>query len=201
MVDPSDFETAISTADQPYILRNFPLDWKLFDLSFGQWCKEMDEHEQSKKIEIAAGTTKHCDIPYWERHRTNERLQFAEIPQKFEEATSNDKWYSYNYKNINKLPTRLRRSISFDTLGFADVEEVFFGFGSKGAPTPCHYDKYGVNIIVQVYGKKSWLLFPPDTPFKETSIPYDGNGVYCKENLYSPSRPDRNTFNRKSTDL
>lgn len=38
--------------------------------------------------------------------------------------------------------------------------------------------------------RKSWLLFPPETPLTTTRIPYEESSVYCLENFFSPTSLD-----------
>lgn len=38
--------------------------------------------------------------------------------------------------------------------------------------------------------RKSWLLFPPETPLTTTRIPYEESSVYCLDNFFSPSPSD-----------
>lgn len=187
MIDPADMKTAVSTANEPYILRQVNLGWKLFELSFDEWCQRMDEHLKSQPVQFTSGTIKHCDLPYWERFRTHEHLTFTGFANKAKENRSAEQWHSHSYRDIVSWPSDLTESISFDSLGFDDTEDVLFWLGSKGANTPCHYDTYGFNIVVQVYGKKSWLLFPPKTPLTSTRVPFEESSVYCKQNFYSPA--------------
>lgn len=187
MIDPVDMKIAVSTANEPYILTNVQLDWDIFQLSFDEWCKQMDENINSQPVQFSSGTMKHCDTPYWEKFRTHEHLTFSEFAKQTKEDTSNGRWYSHSYRDIISWPDSLKKSISFDQLGFEHTEDILFWLGSKGANTPCHYDTYGFNIVVQIYGQKSWLLFPPKTPLSPTRVPFEESSVYCKQNLYSPA--------------
>ena len=48
-------------------------------------------------------------------------------------------------------------------LGIRDktAEDATLWCGSRGAETPGHYDTYGYNVVVQLWGEKEWLLAPP----------------------------------------
>lgn len=181
-----DFRVLISTAKKPYVLRNVQLDWDIFRMSFEEWCKKMDENLNSKPVQFTCGTDKHIDSPYWERFRCREQLTFSEFLTKSKENQFNDRWYSHSYRDITSWPEDLHKSISFESLGFENANDILFWCGSKGANTACHYDTYGFNIVVQVFGRKSWLLFPPKTQLTATRIPYEESSVYCKQNFYSP---------------
>lgn len=187
MIVPTDMKIAISTAKEPYILRNFQLDWEIFQLNIDKWCEKMDEHVRSEPVQFTSGTMKHCDLPYWERFRTHEQLTFSEFAKKSNEDDFQEQWVSHSYRDIISWPKSLSKSISFAKLGFDNTEDILFWLGSKGANTPCHYDTYGFNVVVQVFGRKSWLLFPPKTPMTATRVPFEESSVYCKQNLYSPT--------------
>lgn len=187
MIDPVDMKIAISTVNVPHILHNFQLDWEIFKLDFDEWCQKMDEHIRSESVQFTSGSMKHCDTPYWEGFRTHEHLTFSEFAKQSKGNTLTDRWLSHSYRDIVSWPESLSKSISFAKLGFEDTEDILFWLGSKGANTPCHYDTYGFNIVVQVFGRKSWLLFPPKTPMTATRVPFEESSVYCKQNFYSPS--------------
>lgn len=185
-ISPEEVQKAISTTTEPIVLRNFPLDWHIFQITFEEWCEEMDKQTSSKPVEFTGGSAKHCDLPYWERFRTNDLFTFSQFLEN--SKCDNSRWFSHSYKDISSWPDTLKESISFEKLGFAKsiTEDILFWLGSTGANTPCHYDTYGFNIVVQVYGRKSWLLFSPTTKLTETRVPYEESSVYCKQNFYSP---------------
>lgn len=183
-LSPLDFNVLISTIDKPHILRNVPLNWNIFQMSLAEWCEQMDH--SSSSVTFTSGTTEHSDLPYWERFRDREQLSFKEFHQRTNANHTTDRWYSHSYRDISSWPEHLRKSITFDALGFDRADDILFWLGSKGANTPCHYDTYGFNIVVQVFGRKSWLVFPPESGFTATRVPYEESSVYCKQNFYSP---------------
>lgn len=187
MIDAIDMKTAVSTVNEPYILQYFNLDWKIFEMNFDEWCQRMDEHLKSQPVQFTSGTIKHCDLPYWESFRTHAHLTFSEFAKKSKENHFAEQWFSHSYRDIISWPNDLSESISFARLGFDNAEDILFWLGSKGANTPCHYDTYGFNIVVQIYGKKSWLLFPPKASLTSTRVPFEESSVYCKQNFYSPA--------------
>lgn len=67
-------------------------------------------------------------------------------------------------------------------------QESTLWIGSLGAHTPCHLDTYGCNLVLQVQGRKTWHLFPPeDTPLLyPTRIPYEESSVFSKINVVNP---------------
>lgn len=40
--------------------------------------------------------------------------------------------------------------------------------------------------MAQVFGRKSWILFPPTCNIKSTRSPYEESSIYTKENFFSP---------------
>lgn len=181
---PKDLKALIQTIDKPYILSNVPLEWDIFKMTLAEWGEQMNRH--LGPVTFSSGTTKHSDAPYWERLRDREELTIAEFLERTSQNKSTDRWYSHSYRDISSWPEHLRKSISFEALGFDNTEDILFWLGSKGANTPCHYDTYGFNIVVQVYGRKTWLVFPPESGFTATRVPYEESSVYCKQNFYSP---------------
>lgn len=52
---------------------------------------------------------------------------------------------------------------------------------SQKAHSPLHYDTYGKNIVVQLVGRKRWLLWPAGSPsLAPLRIPYEESSVYSE---------------------
>ncbi|KAH8382685.1 hypothetical protein KR009_004824 [Drosophila setifemur] len=174
----------------PLILNNFPLEWECFNGTLHDWCERFDQEcSDPPAFELMELTD--CNTPQWERKRT--RASNLRGMQQFlreygvldEEHTH---WAAFQYKRAHELPLASRRGIDFSGFGFPEHDNDFsLWLGSEQANTPCHYDTFGVNIVVQVHGYKSWLLFPPETPLQSTRIPYEESSVYCLENFYAPA--------------
>lgn len=62
--------------------------------------------------------------------------------------------------------------------------------GSKGAHTPLHYDSYGRNVIVQLYGTKSWSLWNPSelnmSILSPSRVPYEESSIYADVTKFDP---------------
>lgn len=60
-----------------------------------------------------------------------------------------------------------------------------FWLGNDQSHTGCHYDTYGINFVVQVFGLKRWILFPPSsTPFLyPTRLPLEESSVFSRINF------------------
>ncbi|ALC45506.1 CG43320 [Drosophila busckii] len=180
----------------PLVLKNYSVDWECFEGSLLEWCTSFDEYNAKKtavfeSMEIMDGAT-----PQWERKRKKTEMTMQQFLKNYS-GNNAMHWSAFQYKRAFDLPDQCLKGIDFESFGFSKHDRDFsLWLGSKGANTPCHYDTYGVNIVVQVYGSKSWLLFPPETPFETTRIPYEESSVYCLENFYAP-QPDKLTYYEK----
>ncbi|GFO21821.1 hspb1-associated protein 1 [Plakobranchus ocellatus] len=69
-----------------------------------------------------------------------------------------------------------------------DGSDSTIWIGSEGANTPCHQDTYGFNLVSQIYGRKLWILFPPedDQFLYPTRVPYEESSVFSAANVRSP---------------
>lgn len=69
--------------------------------------------------------------------------------------------------------------IAGESIGKEDVPTLWVG--SRSAHSPLHYDTYGKNMVVQLQGRKRWLLWPPAEPsLNELRVPYEESSVYCE---------------------
>lgn len=184
MASPDELKSAISALTVPHKIKNVTLDWKILQMSPQEWFDAIDAGCDHKSVKFTTGNHRHIDTPYWERLRGTERMSFAEFYEKVQSGQFTDRWASHSYKDINSWPAELRDGINFNQLGFDDAKDILFWLGSRGANTPCHYDTYGFNIVVQVFGSKSWLLFPPDAPLTPTRVPFEVRGHNDKHTFY-----------------
>ncbi|XP_077993771.1 HSPB1-associated protein 1 homolog [Glandiceps talaboti] len=102
-------------------------------------------------------------------------------------------WCYADYKymaHVFKDNTDVLKSVRWDDFGFhgRDGTQSTIWIGSSGSHTPCHYDTYGCNLVVQVYGQKTWHLFPPHqtSMLYPTRIPYEESSVFSQVNILSP---------------
>lgn len=187
MAQSSKLRDLILNTRVPLVLDHFPLEWECFDGSLHDWCERFDqESTDPPAFELMAlADTK---TPQWERKRSSAPLRMQQFLSEYgvleEEQTH---WAAYQYKRAHEMPASCLKGIDFSCFGFPEHGNDFsLWLGSEQANTPCHYDTFGVNIVVQVHGTKSWLLFPPETPLQSTRIPYEESSVYCLENFYAP---------------
>lgn len=105
---------------------------------------------------------------------------------------------SHNQGNYAKLPNGdIYKSINW----FGKWEDLISNYpatsddhdkntlwiSTKMAHTPLHYDSFGCNVIVQLHGTKTWLLWKPDTAANQSGdhsvlspcrIPFEESTVY-----------------------
>lgn len=178
----------------PLVLKDFPINWECFDGSLDDWCSRYDQ-DASNVPDFETMGVSDCATPQWERKRKRKKLSMQEFLEYYSEHGQQEielpDWAAYQYVRAHEVPESCVKGIDFNRFGFDEHQDDYsLWLGSKNANTPCHYDTYGVNIVVQVYGNKSWLLFPPETPLQSTRIPYEESSVYCLENFYAPA-PDK----------
>lgn len=187
MASPQELKLAITSLTVPHKIKNVKLNWKILDMRPKEWFELMDSGLDCKQVKFSTGNQKNADVPYWERIRGNESMSFGDFFAKTNSNYFDDRWASHSYKDIKTWPNALCDTVNFAQLGFDNAQDILFWLGTRGANTPCHYDTYGFNIVVQIFGSKTWLLFPPGSPLTPTRVPYEESSVYCKQNFYSPA--------------
>uniref|UniRef100_A0A182JGC8 JmjC domain-containing protein n=1 Tax=Anopheles atroparvus TaxID=41427 RepID=A0A182JGC8_ANOAO len=184
-MDPGKLKDIVLNAQRPCVLKNIDIPWNCFQLTFHDWCQLFDSSSEGL-ISFAGSTVKSGLSPQWERQRTEARLRMSDICNA--SSAVPERWNSFSYRNIHELPEQCRRGVNFTPFGFPEVQDdITFWVGSAHAHTPCHYDTYGCNIVVQVYGRKSWILLPPEAKLTPVRVPFEESSVYCMENFYSPA--------------
>lgn len=166
-------------AKTPKILKNVDLKWPIFSQTLREWCETFDKHLNEKVI-FDIGAVGHFDCPYWERFRATHSMTLVEFLDNAQSGALKDKWATYSYQDIDSWPHEIRKDINFNASGFDNVEDILFWIGSKGANTPCHYDTYGINIVVQVFGRCAAHSIALQISIKLTHIDYVlGNDGFC----------------------
>lgn len=100
--------------------------------------------------------------------------------------------YQYVGNVFSSCPEMMETSFSWDKLGIPeqhiDLHNSAFWFGTEGASTPCHFDTYGCNIAVQLYGRKRWTLFPPSETnnLYPNRLPFEESTVRSSVNIQAP---------------
>ncbi|XP_034664255.1 HSPB1-associated protein 1 [Drosophila subobscura] len=172
----------------PLMIEDFPRDWECFRGLLYEWCERFDKKAAGPPAFERMSLTD-CSTPQWERKRTKANMSMLNFLRDYGCLDARQThWAAYQYKRAHEMPASCLKGIDFSCFGFPDHQNDFtFWLGSEQANTPCHYDTFGVNIVVQVYGSKSWLLFPPETPLQSTRVPYEESSVYCLDNFYAPA--------------
>lgn len=143
------FKDIILNTNVPLKLKNINIPWNCFEKDFESWCTLFDQ-SAGKTVSYQQGFLKYHDEPQWERIRKNCESTIKDMIYKCNEES----WNYFGYTNIMELPIECRSNINFEFLGFTNIsEDISVWIGTRGAHTPCHYDTYGCNVIVQVYGR------------------------------------------------
>jgi hypothetical protein len=101
-------------------------------------------------------------------------------------------WGYISYKHVAELfgaQSTISHLIDWKFMGIDQHgENSTFWLGSEGAQTQCHMDSYGWNVVAQLYGSKTWTLFPPSsTPFLyPTRVPYEESSIFSQVHIAKP---------------
>ncbi|KAJ0173719.1 hypothetical protein K1T71_010868 [Dendrolimus kikuchii] len=171
----------------PLVLRGFVNNWPICQWDIEKWCLVFQDKELPfrcmKKDFIS-------DEPCWERRCEVKNMTFKAF---VDGIPTSKHWMYFDYKHLQQWfpgDEELHKNISWKEFGYSDkgAKDSTLWVGSSGAHTPAHQDTYGVNIIAQLYGKKLWLLFPPETGgLKPTRVPYEESSVYSELNFFCPN--------------
>lgn len=185
----------------PVVFNGLIEDWEILSWSLDTWAEKFGD----KVLPFRLGYRKKTKVPQWEGlcERIDLTLkEFVELERsdgKKEENTSNDnssRWMYFDYKYMNEWFSdqhSLLNAVTWKNFGFPERggSASTIWIGNDGAHTPCHLDTYGCNLVAQVYGRKQWILFPPEktSSLLPTRIPYEESSIYSNLNFYSPD-PD-----------
>nr|XP_002119759.1 HSPB1-associated protein 1 [Ciona intestinalis] len=115
----------------------------------------------------------------------------------------NNEWVYADYIYVRDLFNEVQDFevldfIQWKDLGFSGTEgtDSAIWIGTQGAHTVCHYDTYGYNLVLQVQGRKRWMLFPPSDSqhLHPTRIPYEESSVFSKVDLQHPDLEEHESF-------
>lgn len=146
--------TVILNTRKPLVLRNFKMNWKCFDQTIEDWCSQYDKEVNSPTEFEIMPYNQGNPAPHWERNRKSVHMTLTEFLEKQNATKADECWIGLNYQRVNNLPHILQDGIDFSKLGFSEATtECNYWLCSEQTNTPCHYDTYGCNIVVQVYGR------------------------------------------------
>lgn len=109
-----------------------------------------------------------------------------------QEVDSSTHWAYFDYFYMKELEhlEDMKGVIDWGRFGFhgRGVQDSTLWIGTIGANTPCHIDTYGCNLVVQVLGKKRWVLFPMSQSqyLSPTRIPYEESSIYSQVGFPRP---------------
>ncbi|KAJ8977965.1 hypothetical protein NQ317_008157 [Molorchus minor] len=182
--NPQDLKSLILNTNEPLIFKDV---WnsKMLEWNLDKWREVLKD----KELVFRSGVFEATNEPQWERKTESKKGSFEYF---MEQTSSNSNWLYFDYKYLAEWFTDLadlRENISWALFGFPEktADDSTIWIGSKGAHTPCHVDTYGFNLIHQVFGRKLWIIAPPDENLKPTRIPYEESSVYSRLNFFSPS--------------
>ncbi|KAF5280265.1 hypothetical protein FQR65_LT03073 [Abscondita terminalis] len=186
----SNIRKLIKNTSIPLLISN-ALNWELLQWDVKKWSEILG----NENLQFRRGYNKYTKSPQFENTCDIIQLTFEKFLNYVE--NNKDEWLYFDYKYLKthflNIP-ELHKYITWNALGFSEynVTHSTFWLGSKGAHTPCHQDTYGCNIVVQVYGRKRWFLFPPNEDLQPTRVPYEESSIYSKINMFTPDLDDFN---------
>lgn len=155
---PEIYKDLILNLRTPHVFKNIAFNWKCFTQDLRTWIANFDEAQSSSRpdgIAFDCASMYNGRTPQWECTRSTRQMTATEFLDTFQNATAEkcEQWASFSYRDLTELPPKCRDGVSMAALGFADLADFSFWLGSAGSHTPCHYDTYGCNVIVQVFGR------------------------------------------------
>ncbi|XP_077285646.1 HSPB1 associated protein 1 isoform X2 [Arctopsyche grandis] len=189
-MDASYIAKIVETTTVPVVFKKV-CNWPLLSWSLEDWCQNMPQKELPFRVQPPKNSS---EEPCWERKCSNRMMSLEKF---FEIAQKNPaEWCYFDYKYLEMWLTsdnEVYKQILWDCFGYNErgAADSTIWIGSNGAHTPCHQDTYGRNIVVQAFGKKRWLMFPPDSGgLNPTRVPYEESSIYSKLNFFSPKNLD-----------
>ncbi|CAH0400420.1 unnamed protein product [Chilo suppressalis] len=170
----------------PIVLKSFINKWRICQWNVEKWCSIFGDKEmpfRCLKRDLVS------DEPCWERKCKVMPMTFKSFVDSLD---TSDEWMYFDYKYLHQwfsADSELYKEVSWKEFGYPEkgATDTTLWVGSKGSHTPAHQDTYGFNIVMQVHGKKRWILFPPETGgLKPTRVPYEESSVYSELNFYCP---------------
>lgn len=150
--NPLKLREIILNTREPIVIKQFPLSWPCFQNGLEEWCLTFDQLNNSA-TDFEKMSKNDCLEPQWERKRQVVKMTAMEFLEQHTKKNCSY-WSGLNYKRRHELPDKCTSGIDFSSFGFPQAaEDSTLWLCSSGANTPCHYDSYGCNIVVQVFGK------------------------------------------------
>lgn len=151
-INPLKLREIILNTRKPLVLKQFPINWSCFNGGLEEWCKIFDKSNGSA-VTFEKMAKNNCRGPQWERKRQAVKMTTTEFLKLYKNEDCNF-WSGLNYKRRHELPANCSKGIDFSVFGFPQAnDDCTLWLSSNGANTPCHYDSYGCNIVVQIFGR------------------------------------------------
>ncbi|KAM4626161.1 HSPB1-associated protein 1 [Discoglossus pictus] len=211
---PPQAKDIILSLDRPSVFLNMVCDWPalLWKVSYLSCALEEEPLRfriGQKRLDTAVDPQfeTHCDYVEATLNQFDDWVSGLSLEDSgpFSQYDNSEYWAYADYKylaEVFKDRTEMLQDVVWADFGFPgrDGQESTIWIGSSGANTPCHLDTYGCNLVLQVEGRKTWHLFPPeDTPHMyPTRIPYEESSVFSKVNVINPDRSRFPMFSRAS---
>ncbi|XP_063723894.1 HSPB1-associated protein 1 homolog [Symsagittifera roscoffensis] len=114
----------------------------------------------------------------------------TEFLRRFHSKICLHEWFYIDYKNAESVFTKdITDLLDWYKLNLpeaANYKDAAFWLGTAGAHTPCHFDTYGFNVVVQLKGHKRWKLFYPGHELTPTRLPFEETTVYSQVDVRRP---------------
>ncbi|ODM99231.1 HSPB1-associated protein 1 [Orchesella cincta] len=203
---------------EPLVFRKIHEDWAPCKWTLGDW----GDIFRDEKLSVRYGRQKwDKNTPQWESSCGNLEITWTKLIEwirgeynlPIPNSSPQDIWMYYDYKYLPEvihlksesekdflkliyLSENLKKKFCWSNLGFHDRngDHSTLWIGTSGSYTNTHYDTYSCNLVCQVYGKKTWLVFPPcDTEYLQpTRVPYEESSVYSQINVASSKQIQNN---------
>lgn len=148
--NPRKLREIILNTRKPLVFKSFPLNWPCFQNGLAEWCTTFDKSNCTATFERISKYD--CLEPQWERKREVVQMKATQFLE--DHNCDRSYWSGLNYKRRHELPVSATSGVDFAPFGFPEVaDDSTLWLCSRNANTPCHYDSYGCNIVVQVFGK------------------------------------------------
>jgi len=204
--------------EEPLVFRKIHQDWGPCKWTLGDWGDIFRDEKLSVRYGRQSWDHEH---PQWESLCESLEITWTRLIEwvrgeyslPMSNSSPEEIWMYYDYKYLPEvihlksesekdflkliyLSENLKKTFSWSALGFPDRngDHSTLWIGTTGSYTNTHYDTYSCNLVCQVYGRKTWLVFPPcDTDhLQPTRIPYEESSVYSQLNLASAKQLQSN---------
>merc|ERR1719369_212166 len=174
----------------PILYKN-QLNWEPQQWREEQWVEAVNQ----KTVTVRVGSKNpRFTHPHWERYSKVIQMDTKDLfsAKTLHSTIPTDSWVYYDYKYMTSIlhPPYLPL-FSWSKFGYPgrDGCNSTPWVGSEGAHTPCHQDTYGENLVGQVVGTKTWILFPPEQGHLlcPTRVPYEESSIYSNINFVNLS--------------